>query len=89
MSAAPAVEKNLFHMLLEIERHFRAEERKDLGLKRGRSHLNFVRIIKKPSENTPKSLTAPWDLITTTSGRKLCGQSGSSSCNLVLGSFKT
>jgi hypothetical protein len=34
MSAAPAVEKDLFHMLLEIERHFRAEERKDLGSKR-------------------------------------------------------
>jgi hypothetical protein len=48
MSAAPAVEKDLFHMLLEIERHFRAEERKDLGSKRGRSHLKFLRIIKKP-----------------------------------------
>ena len=41
-----AVEKDFFHLLLDIERHFRAEERKNLASKRGISHRNFVRLIK-------------------------------------------
>lgn len=46
-----AVERGLFNLLLEVERHFRAEERKDLDSKRGRSHRNFLRIMKEPSDD--------------------------------------
>jgi hypothetical protein len=52
-----ALEKDFFYILLEIESHFRAEERKNLDSKRGRSHLKFLRIIKKPSENNPSHAT--------------------------------
>jgi hypothetical protein len=45
-----AVEKDLLHLLLEIERRFRAEERKNLRTQRGRSHQNLLRIIKEQFE---------------------------------------
>ena len=44
------VEKDPLHLLLEIERRFRAEERKNLRSRRGRSHQNLLRIIKERSE---------------------------------------
>ena len=44
-----AIEKDPLHLLLEIERRFRAEERKNLCSARGRSHLNLLRIIKEQS----------------------------------------
>lgn len=46
-----AVQNDLFHLLLEIERHFRAEERKNLSSKRGRSHQNLLKIIRDYSED--------------------------------------
>jgi hypothetical protein len=46
----PAVQNDLFHLLLEIERQFRAEERNNLSSKRGSLHQNFVKIIKDTSE---------------------------------------
>ena len=42
-----AVKNDPFHLLLEIERRFREEERKNLHSERGRSHQNLLRIIKK------------------------------------------
>jgi hypothetical protein len=42
-----AIEKGPLHLLLEIERRFRAEERKNLRSERGKSHQNLLRIIKK------------------------------------------
>ena len=44
-----AIEKDPLHLLLEIERRFRAEERKNLCSARGRSHQNLLRIIKEQS----------------------------------------
>ena len=44
-----AIEKDPLHLLLEIERRFRAEERKNLRSERGRSHQNLLRIIKEQS----------------------------------------
>jgi hypothetical protein len=44
-----AIEKDPLHLLLEIERRFRAEERKNFRSKRGRSHQNLLRIIKERS----------------------------------------
>jgi hypothetical protein len=44
-----AVEKDPLHLLLEIERRFREEERKNLHSERGRSHQNLLKIIKKQS----------------------------------------
>jgi hypothetical protein len=46
-----AVQNDMFHLLLEIERHFRVEERKNLSSKRGSLHHNFVKIIKDTSQN--------------------------------------
>jgi hypothetical protein len=43
-------EKDAFHLLLEIERHFREEERMNLRSQRGKSHQNLLRIIKEQSE---------------------------------------
>jgi hypothetical protein len=43
-----AIEKDPLHLLLEIERRFRAEE-KNLCSARGRSHQNLLRIIKEQS----------------------------------------
>jgi len=37
-----AIEKDPLHLLLEIERRFRAEERKNLRSERGRSHQNLL-----------------------------------------------
>jgi hypothetical protein len=44
-----AIEKDPLHLLLEIERRFRAEERKNIRSERGRSHQNLLRIIKGQS----------------------------------------
>jgi hypothetical protein len=41
-----AVEKDPMHLLLEIERRFRAEERKNLRTQRGRLDQNLLRIIE-------------------------------------------
>jgi hypothetical protein len=45
-----AVEKDPLHLLLEIERRFREEERKNLHSQRGRLHQNLLRILKDQSE---------------------------------------
>ena len=45
--ARAAIEKDPLHLLLEIERRFRSEERKNLRSERGKSHQNLLRIIKK------------------------------------------
>jgi hypothetical protein len=42
-----AVEKDALELLLEIERRFRMEERKNLRSERGRSHQNLLKIIKE------------------------------------------
>ena len=44
-----AIEKDPLHLLLEIERRLREEERKNLRSERGRSHQNLLRIIKEQS----------------------------------------
>jgi hypothetical protein len=44
------VEKDAFHLLLEIERQFRAEERMNLRSQRGKSHQKLLRIIKEQSQ---------------------------------------
>ena len=44
-----AIEKDPLHLLLEIERRFRVEERKNFRSKRGRSHQNLLRITKEHS----------------------------------------
>ncbi len=44
-----AIENDPLHLLLEIERRFREEERKNLRSERGRSHQNLLRIIKEQS----------------------------------------
>jgi len=44
-----AIEKDPLHLLLEIERRFRAEESKNIRSERGRSHQNLLRIIKGQS----------------------------------------
>ena len=46
----PAVQNDLFHLLLEIESQFRAEERNNLSSKRGSLYQNFIKIIKNTSE---------------------------------------
>jgi hypothetical protein len=43
-----AVERDLLHLLLKIERRFREEERKNPHSQRGRSHQNLLRIINAP-----------------------------------------
>jgi hypothetical protein len=45
-----AVEKNAFHVLLEIERRLREEERKNPRSQRGRAHQNLLKIGKKQFE---------------------------------------
>jgi hypothetical protein len=42
-----AVEKDPLELLLEIERRFRMEDRKNLRSERGRSHQNLLKIIKE------------------------------------------
>ena len=47
--SSTAIEKDPLHLLLEIERRFREEERNNLRSERGRSHQNLLRIIKEQS----------------------------------------
>jgi hypothetical protein len=51
MLPCQTVENDPFHLLLEIERNFRAEERMNLASKRGQSHQNLLKIIKDSSED--------------------------------------
>jgi hypothetical protein len=47
------VEKDALGLLLEIERRFRVEERKDLRSARGRSHQNLLRIFDEAQAESP------------------------------------